>query len=527
MAETDPTLGARILAAHDWAGGKAEPYLTWLPVWAEPYAVDVVAGLVLFAALVALWRKGIDLLGAMVSWPRGLWRLATGYEPPKSETAIAAQAAERAEEAALRAEQRTEDVLRAVLAGQAGKAEESGSVLPQDAIERAVAAAREVLRSNDPSKAEAQEALRDGNVQAAEDALEEAFNREAQAYARMDDETQQLKTKAARTAREKAALAATRSVADAIRWYQNAADLEPEDFWTQIELARLQQLSGNLTAAFGAAKAAREAASDDRDRMVAFAEIGDVQVAQGDLAGALTSYGASQTIFERLARQDPGNAGWRRDLSVSHEKIGGVQVAQGDLAGALTSYGVSLDFREQLARQDPGNAGWQRDLSVSHERIGDVRVAQGDLAGALTSYGASLEIRERLAQQDPGNAGWRRDLSVSHEKIGGVQVAQGDLAGALTSHGAALEIAEQLARQDPGNAGWQRDLSVSHTKIGDVQEMHGNLTEAIVAYEKSESIAQPLADRFPDHPQFQSDIGITRQRLDELRQAAGHHPKAP
>jgi hypothetical protein len=38
----------------------------------------------------------------------------------------------------------------------------------------------------------------------------------------------------------------------------------------------------------------------------------DVQRAQGDLSAALTSYQASLAITERLAAQDPGNAGSSR-----------------------------------------------------------------------------------------------------------------------------------------------------------------------------------------------------------------------
>ena len=87
-----------------------------------------------------------------------------------------------------------------------------------------------------------------------------------------------------------------------------------------------------------------------------------------------------------------------------------MQVAQGDLAGALKSYRDSLVIADRLAKSDPGNAGWQRDLSVSYDKVGDVQVAQGDLAGALTSYRDSLVIRDRLAKSDPGNAGWQRDL---------------------------------------------------------------------------------------------------------------------
>ena len=63
-----------------------------------------------------------------------------------------------------------------------------------------------------------------------------------------------------------------------------------------------------------------------------------------------------------------------------------MQLAQGDLAGALASFRNGLEITERLARQDPTNAAWQRDLSVSHGKLGDVQLAQGDLAGALASF---------------------------------------------------------------------------------------------------------------------------------------------
>jgi hypothetical protein len=49
--------------------------------------------------------------------------------------------------------------------------------------------------------------------------------------------------------------------------------------------------------------------------------------------------------------------------------VGGVQEAQGNLAGALKSYSDDLAIADRLAKSDPGNAGWQYDLGISNERI--------------------------------------------------------------------------------------------------------------------------------------------------------------
>ena len=102
--------------------------------------------------------------------------------------------------------------------------------------------------------------------------------------------------------------------------------------WDWIELGRLYTDAGNLPAALRAARSAADTAENDRDRSVALDAIGDVQRAQGDLPAALTSYRASLTIRERLAKADPGNAEWQHDLSVSHDRIGDVQSCPGQSA---------------------------------------------------------------------------------------------------------------------------------------------------------------------------------------------------
>src|SRR5262249_4751192 len=57
-----------------------------------------------------------------------------------------------------------------------------------------------------------------------------------------------------------------------------------------------------------------------------------------------------------LAQSDPGNGRWQRDLAVSYGKVGNVQVVQGDLPAALSSYQAVLGLMERLAQSDPGNA---------------------------------------------------------------------------------------------------------------------------------------------------------------------------
>ena len=277
-------------------------------------------------------------------------------------------------------------------------------------------------------------------------------------------------------------------------------------------------ITARLAAAVGDAGRADEA--------YAYMQAGDILVTLGRSDEALKSFRDGLAIRDRLAKADPGNAGWQRDLSVSSSKIGDVLVAQGNLPEALKSFRDGLAIADRLAKADPGNAGWQRDLSVSHDRVGDVLVAQGNLPEALKSFRDGLAIRDRLAKADPGNAGWQRDLSVSHDRVGDVLVAQGNLAEALKSFRDGLAIADRLAKADPGNAGWQRDLSVSYNKVGDVLVAQGNLPEALKSFRDGLAIRDRLAKADPGNAGWQRDLSVSYDRVGDVLVAQGNLPEA-
>jgi tetratricopeptide (TPR) repeat protein len=253
-----------------------------------------------------------------------------------------------------------------------------------------------------------------------------------------------------------------------------------------------------------------------RDLLVSHSKLGDLQIQQWNYVGALKSYGDALAIADRLAKSDPHNTNWQRDLSLLYCSVGGVQFKQGDLVGALKSHGDALAIVERLGKSDPSNAVWQRDLSVFYCSVGNVQFQQGDLAGALKSYGNALAIAERLAKSDPSNAVWQGDPSVLYRRFGDVQFQQGDLAGALKSYGNALAIAERLTKSDPRNAGWQVDLAFSNEQIGNVQRAQGDVTAAFKSYEAKRDIISRLAKSDPDNP-LQHELLVSCNKVGDMQ----------
>jgi hypothetical protein len=94
-----------------------------------------------------------------------------------------------------------------------------------------------------------------------------------------------------------------------------------------------------------------------------------------------------------------------------------VQVAQGNLPAALTSYEASLAITDRLAKSDPGNAGWQRDLSVSYAKLASAYLKATQLTEAREALSTGRDIISRLVTQFPGWSQWKQDLSWFDQQI--------------------------------------------------------------------------------------------------------------
>ena len=86
-------------------------------------------------------------------------------------------------------------------------------------------------------------------------------------------------------------------------------------------------------------------------------------------------------------------------------------VAQGDLPEALKAFRDSLAIADRLAKADPGNAGWQRDLSVSYAKLANAYRTAGQLPQAREQLTAGRTIIARLTETYPDWSQWKKDLA--------------------------------------------------------------------------------------------------------------------
>jgi tetratricopeptide (TPR) repeat protein len=89
-----------------------------------------------------------------------------------------------------------------------------------------------------------------------------------------------------------------------------------------------------------------------------------VQQQLGNTEPALAAYQQCHEILQQLAGADPNNAQAQRDLLVGYYKLGQVQEALHKPAAALSLYQKALAIAEVLAAQDTHNQQAQNDLAA-------------------------------------------------------------------------------------------------------------------------------------------------------------------
>ena len=108
-----------------------------------------------------------------------------------------------------------------------------------------------------------------------------------------------------------------------------------------------------------------------------------------------------------------------------------MESAQGDLAGALKSYRDGLAIAEKLAKQDPGNAGWQGDMAFSYWRTGVTLVGAEPKSNMQAremlqkGYNILSQLKERTgltAQQQQWLDGCDADLAAIQKTSPGVKL---------------------------------------------------------------------------------------------------------
>ena len=264
-----------------------------------------------------------------------------------------------------------------------------------------------------------------------------------------------------------------------------------------------------------------ETDADRGRRATALQNIGDVLLAQGDVARALALFQQAQGIAEGLRAADPTRSAWQLILATTDNRIGAVHMAHGELEATRGDYQHALDGLQAVVAKEPDHAEALRALVNTHRQLGDTLVDLGDGTAAVAQFRAAIALASKQAARAPGDLTWRRALAVNHSQLGGVLLLQGDVDGALREHREDVALSSQIVAADPTSGEAQNDLAGARSRVGDALTAKGDNAGALVEYRAALDVMKHLTERDPTNADWQQDRAVSHDRVGNLLLALG------
>lgn len=353
-------------------------------------------------------------------------------------------------------------------------------------------------------------ALRTGDAGAAETLFERDL-----ADARQAAEAE--RKRAAESARHLAALARPSDSDKAAKYFAEAAELDPGNAQSWIDVAETSLAVGEhqrAVEAYGKAVAlARAGKATPEQRVWASEGLADMERDAGRPQEAAKLYREAAAAAREALSSEPLNTGLKRGLIVTHYNIGHVEMDDGLYDEALANFNAGLKIAEDLATEHPSNPIWRYDIGRAWERIGRVHQARGENDKARAAYTKKHDIMLAVQAENPQNPEWVRDLSLADEFLGDIAWAEGDQRGALKHYEASLARMIPLRDSDPSNTAWQRFTSVTHLTAGDVLEQMGDLAAARKHFRAGMELSEKLVEIDPMSTQWSWDLFRAYQRM--------------
>jgi tetratricopeptide (TPR) repeat protein len=305
-------------------------------------------------------------------------------------------------------------------------------------------------------------------------------------------------------------------------------------------------------------------------RAKALEKIGEVRMAQGQLAEALDAFHASSRISARLANAAPADAGRQAAHARVLSYIGMIYWNQGELAAAqqtfesaqkillhvqprsgqglllkfarlnaannlahvleargqpdaaLTAYRSTLALARELVAANPDNADWMSALGDAHNNLGKLALVRGDLAAAVAEYRADDAIKTRLSARAPHDNSQREDMLRVRAILGRTLAMTGDAATGIRYLQQAVDLARQLVKFDPDNTEFQDLAALYRTQLARLKRLDGNLQEANKLNARSLTTLSTLIRKDPSNSTWQSDYAVARIEQAAQSRATGN-----
>jgi len=263
-----------------------------------------------------------------------------------------------------------------------------------------------------------------------------------------------------------------------------------------------------------------------RDIAVGLVMLGDIQMDEGDRAGALENYRRAAMLSAQLLQEEPDQEMHLRDVMIASDRQGDALRAMGKLDEAMVQYQRSREINQQRLDEAPESAAILRDMLTPLDRIGDIHFERGEYEAAQQSFEQTLSVSRQLMDAEPNVAEHIRNHNVSVVRVGRVMEAMGDLDGAMAQYQRALNVGSRLLEFDGTSVTYNRDIVFILNRIGRLHLQRGAMERATDVLDTALGRAHELAQLDTSNVELGRDLIIVLTSAGELHHALQEYEDA-
>ncbi len=303
-------------------------------------------------------------------------------------------------------------------------------------------------------------------------------------------------------------------------------------------------------------------------RAQALRQIGEVRMAQGNLAEALVAFQNSNVQSTQLVTREPDDNSARFELSQSYFWIGYVHYSRDETAEARKAFEHYLKLANELVTREPANVSYQTEVAFAHSNLGTLELLQnhfdtayrhfsetykvndqqlsassGDITlmqnlaetlswlGSIAALAQSIEeatlrfrkeyqIRTKIAQASPNKASEKK-LADAAMLLGHQLLLSGQIAPAQSRFEEAFAIGEALVTHDGSNVTWRRLRAFARVQLSRAATAQHRFDEALSQINAAVETLRQLTDEEPEHTGRHADLIASLAQQARLQRLMG------
>ncbi len=187
---------------------------------------------------------------------------------------------------------------------------------------------------------------------------------------------------------------------------------------------------------------------------LAHQRIGEVKMADNQLAEADKEFRINNDICERVAAAHPENLEYQNRLVRSCRQLGVfTQHSMADSKGAMRLYQRALEIARKCVAQQPDSDEYKADLADTLGLMARVESASGHLEPVRLLLDEVRAVRESCSAAWKAGLRNRRDLAILYDQLFDVYLRLGDPAAARAFNERGAELTESVLAERPQNFG--------------------------------------------------------------------------